>query len=340
MDYFFELSKEYENIATSEILACLKATNISYTLLFVTSDCLGISTTASKEKMIKIAKRLSCSFALNTLLFYSPPDRISLLRSAEKKPLTEKGSIAIRYRNRSLHIDSGSIIKELASFYTLDRKVSLRSPDIELRALITSSNVYVGRLLYTIDRGQFERRKAQHRPFFSPISLHPKVARALVNLSEIQSGQLMYDPFCGTGGILIEAGLIGACLFGSDISAKMIQGAKENLTFYNLNAEQMFSADIGEIHTYLNKSIDAVVTDLPYGKATTTLGESLTPLYLRAFESISKVLKPGGKAVLGLPDKTLIKCNDTKKHLNLERIYPIPVHRSLTRYFCVFEKQP
>lgn len=338
MDYFFELSKEYKNLATSEIHACLKASNISYSVLCSTSDCLSITTDTPKEKMIEMAQRLSGSFALNTLMFNSPPDTTSLIISAEKNPVSEKGSIAIQYRNRSLGIDSQSIIKELASIYTNDRKVSLQSPDIIIRALITTSTIYVGRLLYKIDRGQFEQRKAQNRPFFSPISLHPKIARALVNLSELKADTLVYDPFCGTGGILIEAALTGARIIGSDISSKMVQGTLENLTFYDLHAEQLFTSDIGEIPETLCEAIDAVITDLPYGKATTTMGESIHHLYIRAFKNISKVLKPGGKAILGLPSKDILTY--LKDHLLLDTVFEIPVHRSLTRYFCLFEKQP
>ena len=75
-----------------------------------------------------------------------------------------------------------------------------------------------------IDRTCFEERKVQHRPFFSPISLHPKLARVLVNISAIKRDETLLDPFCGTGGILIEAGLIGAKVIGSDIEEKMIEG--------------------------------------------------------------------------------------------------------------------
>ncbi|MCK4365573.1 MAG: DNA modification methylase, partial [Thermoplasmatales archaeon] len=99
------------------------------------------------------------------------------------------------------------MVRELADVYTKDRDVILENPDNEIRGLITDSKVYVGLKTAEINRSQFEERKIQHRPFFSPISLHPKLARALVNLSSIKKDETLLDPFCGTGGILLEAGL-------------------------------------------------------------------------------------------------------------------------------------
>jgi len=53
----------------------------------------------------------------------------------------------------------------------------------------------------------FGKRKPHMRPGFHPSSLNPKLARAFVNLTGIRKGTIV-DMFCGTGGILIEAGLI------------------------------------------------------------------------------------------------------------------------------------
>ena len=93
----------------------------------------------------------------------------------------------------------------------------------------------------------------------------------------------MLDPFCGTGGILLEAGLIGIHIIGSDIEQKMIDGCQKNLEFYHLKNFQLFCADIGDISQYVS-SVDAIVTDFPYARATTTKGEQLTKLYNRAFD--------------------------------------------------------
>ena len=174
------------------------------------------------------------------MLFTSRANIKELKKNIIDINIRKNETIAVRYKNRSKNIDSLQILKTLAEIYSKKRLVSLRNPDVEIRCLITDSTIYVGTKLYKIDRSQYEKRKVQNRPFFSPISLHPKIARVMVNLSSIKKGNSLLDPFCGTGGILIEAGLLNIKTIGTDIEKKMIEGCKQNLDFYNIN-EYKFS---------------------------------------------------------------------------------------------------
>ncbi|GAF89198.1 unnamed protein product, partial [marine sediment metagenome] len=254
---------------------------------------------------------------------------------AVENSVEAKGSVAVRCKNRSDGTDSRSIIKVLAKIYTKNRKVSLEKPDVEIRSIITDSNVYVGIKKAEINRTAFEERKVQHRPFFSPISLHPKLARALVNLSMVKKGETILDPFCGTGGIVLEAGLMGVNVIGSDIEDKMIEGCKKTLDAYNVKNYKLFCLDIGEINNHAPK-IDAVVTDLPYGKSTTTKGEKIENLYKRAFENISRVMRKDAIAVIGLSNEDMIAIG--KEYLSFVEKHDFKAHRSLTRYFVIFKK--
>ncbi|MCK4366249.1 MAG: hypothetical protein KAW45_09360, partial [Thermoplasmatales archaeon] len=136
-------------------------------------------------------------------------------------------------------------------------------------------------------------------------------------------------------GILLEAGLIGAKIVGSDIEDKMIAGCKKTLDFYKIKNYDLHCSDIGDIGQYIDK-VDAIVTDLPYGKSTTTRGEKINDLYLRAFESMSRLLKNGSKAVVGLSNKDLVSIG--QKYFSLIDKHDFKVHRSLNRNFAVFEK--
>ena len=78
------------------------------------------------------------------------------------------------------------------------------------------------------------------------------------------------------------------------------------------------------------------MTDLPYGKSTTTKGENVSQLYERAFESISKVLKKDGRAVVGLSNRDMISIGE--KYFSLVEKYEFRVHRSLTRYFAIYQR--
>ena len=335
MKYLFELSKEHKTLPQAEILTCLQAENIGYDILESNEDVLIIETNLTEDILQKLAKRLSFTFYIDEFLFSCSPSIKEIKKQSSENRLEKRGSIAIKYKNRSKNIDSQPIVKALAGIYTKDRDVTLENPDVEIRGLITDSTVYVGFKTAEINRSQFEDRKVQHRPFFSPISLHPKLAHALVNLSLIKKDETLLDPFCGTGGILIEAGLIGARMIGSDVEDKMIEGCKKNLDFYNVKNYKLYCSDIGDIGRKIDK-VDAVVTDLPYGRSTTTKGEYIQQLYERAFGNISKILKPGRRAVMGLSNKDMLPVGE--KYFSLVEKHGLRVHRNLTRFFAVYQK--
>lgn len=336
MKLLFELSKEHPSLPKDEILSCLNAEEIVYSIVDANENSLLIESKVNRDAIQKLAQRLSFTFHIDELLFScsNSPDEIK--RYASKHLITGDGTIAIRWKNRSENADSQQIVETLGEIYTKDRTVNLENPDIEMRVVITDTNVYVGLKIADVDRTLFEKRKVQYRPFFSPISLHPKLARALVNLSSIKKGETMLDPFCGTGGIVLEAGLIGANVIGSDIEEKMINGCKKTLEFYEVKEHRLFCSDIGDIHKFINNYVDAVVTDLPYGRSTTTKGEDIQRLYSRAFENISKVLKKGGLAVIGLSNNEMISAGE--KYFTLVDTYDFKAHRSMTRYFAVYKK--
>jgi len=81
-----------------------------------------------------------------------------------------------------------------------------------------------------------------------------------------------------------------------------------------------------------------VVTDFPYGRSTTTKGETIEQLSQRAFHSIHQMVKPHGYIVLGLHDKQLVSFAEDL--FDLQTVYEQPVHRSLTRWFAVFVNKP
>ena len=334
MKYLFELSKDHDLLPQAEVFSCLKAEQVDYKLVYSDKDIIVIDSPASVKKIKTISERLSSVFFIDNFLFSCQPTSKKIRNLALKNNISEKGSMAVKYKNRSKNIASKSIVEILADVYTKDKEVNLEDPDIEIRAFITNSKVYVGIKLFKTNRTQFEDRKVQFRPYFSPISLHPKIARILVNLSLIKKGEILLDPFCGTGGILLEAGLIGAKVVGSDIENKMIEGCKKTLDYYKIKNYDLLQLDVGDIAKNLD-CVDAIVTDFPYGKSTTTKGEDMNKLYNRAFGSMAKVLKKNAILIAGLPKPELISLG--KKYLKILNIYELRVHGSLTRYFVVYK---
>jgi tRNA (guanine10-N2)-dimethyltransferase len=237
-----------------------------------------------------------------------------------------------RFRGCGKPEQSNFIAGKVGEAIAGQRKIDLRAPDIKLRILLTDKlHFFVEEK--EIDRDQYETRHVRSRPYFSPVSLHPRYARALVNLTRVRRGQTLLDPFCGTGGILLEASLVGAKALGSDISPEMIEGCAENLRHFNVAFERLEVADIGDLDDVFGK-VDVIATDPPYGRSASTKKEPVTALHERALNSIAGVLSSGGWAGVVLP-----KIVRYPGLLHLQERYSQKVHRSLTREYCLFKRQ-
>src|SRR4030042_856386 len=114
----------------------------------------------------------------------------------------------------------------------------------------------------------------------------------------------------------------------------MIEGCRKTLDFYHIQNYELFCSDIGDIEQHIPK-IDAIVTDFPYGRATTTKGEHLQELYERTFDHMHQVLKKGKRIVVGLSNSGMIPLGE--QYFSLVEVHPMRVHRSLTRYFTVYQ---
>jgi len=190
-------------------------------------------------------------------------------------------------------------------------KVDLESPD----TTIVEIGGFIGKEIH-LAKQDFNSRRAHLRPNHYPASLHPKLARAMVNLTSLREGRVL-DPFCGTGGILLEAGLLGFELIGQDISPKMIEMSKENLDFYGIEAD-LTQKDASDI----KNRFDAVVTELPFGKNTKVEGDlkKLYERFLKAAYDSTDVM------VVSFPEIEVDLCGWKRK-----QEFSIYLHKSLTK---------
>jgi tRNA (guanine10-N2)-dimethyltransferase len=140
----------------------------------------------------------------------------------------------------------------------------------------------------------------------------------------------MLDPFCGTGGFLIEAELLGLWAAGSDFDPVMVSGSRRNI----MNSDLLL-ADAASL-PLSNRSIDAVVTDFPYGQSVCIRKTStMDDLYDGALAEIRRVLKTGHRAVVVTHRD--ISCIAEQRMTLLQR-HEHRVHKSLTRRILVLKR--
>jgi len=304
MSYLYLLAGENLELAKTELNGFLKSQGIDET-----AKGNGKLVETAKEPMKGQLKRLALTHEVSELI-----ERSDELKT-DYRP---EGSYAVRAFDLTGNADTKEIERKLGKELESDQnQVDLENPDETVRVYISDEKYVIGRLVEDIDRSLFEKRKNQNRPFSSPVSLDPVLARVLVNLTGVKPGGKVLDPFCGTGGILIEAGLCGIDVYGTDMQKEMVKGTKENLEEYGVLRHDIKQAEIEEVEEVFDQKFDAVVADLPYGKASKTEGNPVESFLENA------------------PDLTngkIVFMSDQDSINNLEPEFEIYVHKNLTRY--------
>jgi tRNA (guanine10-N2)-dimethyltransferase len=317
MKCIFLLSKENIDLTRAEVLALTKSKK--YELI---SNLLFVESSASEVE--ELSKRLAYTNSIYKLLFSASEKR--LIKKLEKYAWQRiyKKDFSLRIHNFT---DKKLVYSEaeLAGYVwrkIRNPKVNLTNPTTQITLFFTNKKSFCSLSLKNI-RKSFSRRKPHLRPGFAPTSLSPKLARCLINLAGIKKGAVV-DPFCGTGGVLIEAGLIGLKPVGYDIDEAALSKCRRNLKFYGIRKYQLKKADA----TKINQKINYLVTDLPYGRNTKVEG-SLVNLYMSFLKALKKSLNES--AVVVFPDfvnyKELIK----KAKLEVKKEFSYYIHKSLTK---------
>jgi len=326
--YLLELGGENTALGKYEALELFKFRRYHPKLENDYGKIVVIST--SKEIENKIINRLSMTKRLSKIIFSSRKDNI-------KKSLDDLQEIDIGEKSFAIRQVGGNKLENEKTSILIGEKVSvnnqtdLKDPDATI--LFYKNKNFNISLAYKSGHTAYKKCLKHHisyRPYFSPISIHPRIARAMVNLSNCNYTEPVIDPFCGTGGILIEGADMGLNVIGIDLKEKMIEFSKGNLKHYGFEAN-LLKSDFKEIK---NLEFSSIVCDPPYGIASTTGGESISQLMERCLDTFQKVMKRKQRLVIAVSNAEMVK------HQNLKLIHKFEwyIHKSLTRNIIVLEK--
>jgi tRNA G10 N-methylase Trm11 len=103
----------------------------------------------------------------------------------------------------------------------------------EFDIIVGNSREIYGRTEYVQDLGGFVKRD-MNRPNANILmgTLPPKLARMMVNFTALKSG-IIWDPFCGSGTIPMEAVTIGFNVLASDADDLAVASTDENIRWLN-----------------------------------------------------------------------------------------------------------
>ena len=257
-------------------------------------------------------------------------DAASALARAAGRDRT--GSVAVRARDvRGLSgIDTQAAERRLGDrLVESGFDVDLEAPDHTLLAMFSSGLAALG-WLETEPSRAFAARKPTKKPFFQPGSMAPTDARALANIAGAAPDARILDPMCGTGGILVEAGLAGAAVVGVDAQSKMVRGTRRNLAAY-LGRGSVLRGDATRL-PLADGSVDGAVVDAPYGRQSKIAGDTLSDLVGGALSELRRVAP---RAVL-VGDRVWSDVAEAAGWAVTDR-FDRRVHASLTRYVHVLK---
>jgi len=313
MKSFFHLYQRYAKLAAAEALAVTSGKKIA-----LLGDEILIASVPHAQ-----FSRLGLSHAAFEFLFVC---KKSQLRAAIARCNFQK-HYRVNFKVTAHHADAETereIAHQVANRIKNSR-AEMKTPKSWFHFFFIGDKVVAGKLLWQ-NHEDFESRKVHRWPAPHPTGTHPQLARAMINLIGIERGELV-DPFCGAGGTLIEAGLMGLKPIGYDIAPELLAKAAKNLEGYGVKSYKLAKKDART----LSGKIAYLVADLPYGRNTSPHG--LSELYAAFLARLHHVLQ--GKAVLGFPSTVKYKPLLKKAKLNIVDEFEWGINRNLKKNIVV-----
>ncbi len=214
----------------------------------------------------------------------------------------------------------------------LEVRIDLKNPEFEF-TVVCGREPYLALTAPRLMKQGWSGRRPRRRAFFHPAAIFPKLSRALVNLSRCGEGSIFLDPFVGTGSLAIEAYEIGARVIGLDLSEEMAKGALANMRGFGQEWLGVVRCDslVAPLRT-----VDAVATDVPYGRASSTRGRSAADVIQATMLAAHDLLKPGSWMVMmharELP-------HEQGSGWDLDGEHHLYVHKRLTRTISVLRRR-
>ncbi len=122
-----------------------------------------------------------------------------------------------------------------------------------------------GRIIQKSNYEKIEQRDMRKPIRRNELSISPRLAKIMINLSEIKNDETLLDPFCGIGVILEEALLQNIQVIGIDKDKKAIEDSRANLKYFGFheNRYKLINEDSQKIRV---EKVDAIVTEPQLGE--------------------------------------------------------------------------
>lgn len=287
------------------------------------------STFDSPEPRVLVAESMADPFDVGSRIAFAR--RVGILVSSADGASGILTGHRIRFRCFDLHPREDHPDPE-RYLGRLDAAIDLQNPEYEL-TLVRGFRDYLVVTAPERMRQAWSTRRPRRRPFFHPSAIFPKLSRALVNLARCVPGDIFLDPFVGTGSISIEASLVGAKVVGVDLSEQMVRGAITNMRHFAQNWVGVIRADSAHLPV---RRADAVATDIPYGRASSTRGRQPSDILDLLLPNLATVMTKDSHAALMHPHEVPVP---RSADFSVEEEHHLHVHKLLTRTITILRRR-
>ena len=339
---FFVLSGEHDSLPAAEVQAILESAGMgsgnverSYRLLTLDSSVMGLRFVSERSLMydscgVELGRCGAEEGEIRGLVENLPLEELTLNRSSFAVRSVRLGGVNKPIRRVGLEKDVGSMVKAIVPRLN----VRLRDPEVTFICILFGDSFLIGLSSYSKPSGLIAPRRPRKRPIFHPSTMPPKIARCMINLARATPGGTFADPFSGVGGIMIEAAVIGCRVVGVDADVRMLRGARRNLSYFGLDSLGFLNGDARRMPF---QPVDAIATDPPYGRGSSTMGSKVASLVEDFLMGVKSSLKRGRHLCISAPVEVGVEDYARDAGLRVRERHLARVHRSLTRQFVVIQ---
>jgi tRNA (guanine10-N2)-dimethyltransferase len=334
---FVAFAQGYGRLPVSELEGAMEAEGTPFEMRPGIQGVLRFSADSSSAS--RAAARLSLSQFMCEELAFSRggAEEISKeIRRGIPAPKTRSFKLVVRRIGAAVPAESvNSLASEIGGVLAvaLRAKVRLVNPERTFVMIVAPDGAVLGVRIASTARKVLPARRNEVKPFSHHSTLQPEFCRVLVNMARVRRGDLVLDPFCGAGGILIEASELGATSLGLDFKISMIKGARANLNKFGYSD---FHLAVGDAQKCPFTKADVIATDPPYGILSPMIKDRLvSETYQDLVEFSRDTLPTSGCLSLAYPSGESVPDMIRNAGLRLVSKDEIRVHDSLTRVFAV-----
>ncbi|XP_012141923.2 tRNA (guanine(10)-N(2))-methyltransferase TRMT11 isoform X1 [Megachile rotundata] len=223
-----------------------------------------------------------------------------------KKHAGKNKSFKIKVETFCKHFPQCEKVNKIEAFnyLPLEGPVRLNNPDttlcyVEFYGLNPNDipekpyELFFGRWITSGQRDLIRKLSLKTRKFIGNTSMDPQLSLIMANQAQVQKGDIVLDPFVGTGSLLVAASHFGGYTLGTDIDFLMLHGRTRptRITQKIREEDESIAANMSQygIRSYYldvvvsdfsyalwrtDMRIDAIITDPPYGirEATERIG--------------------------------------------------------------------